>query len=384
MHQDSDLTLAEVLAPVRRRAAFIVAGTVLSWVALLAAIYMVPASYRSEATLLFPDTTNQRAVTASGDVRPPNRPGVSLVVYKKIERSLTDRAAVTANLDGKLEAATLERIPNLASSVSPITTAAIDDVTRLGSGDMITGVRIVVSGSSDEEATRLAAAISDLVKQVLLTEITLEEIEHAMNESSTEREAAAAEKVRLTRVNHSLELVAVDIQRLVRQPVTGSSGTREVVDVREGGHRFLSPGSQIVGIRAEQAENAHAIRLAEELMSRHDLRLRFGRTITDAMSPQFGGSRRYIADLPQFVWKTFNKFLEGQSPDPVARQYLTTDIETLVGRLESFQSRTRLIQSPTVTRQSRAPLAAATAAFLFIFVVAVAVAFDFWARRRPA
>jgi hypothetical protein len=249
---------------------------------------------------------------------------------------------------------------------------------------MITGLRLVLSGSSEAEATRLAAAVAELIKQVLLNEIALAEIENAMNESSSERERAAAEKQRLTRVNHSLELVATEIERLMQQPAGRSTTTREVVDVREGGHRFLPPAAQIVGIRAEQAENAHTIRLAEERMSRHDLRLGFGRALTDGMSPEFGGSRRYIADLPEFIRKTFNKFHEGQAADPVAGQYLRTDVETLIGRLESFRSRTRLIQSPTVTRQSRAPLTAATAAFLFIVVVALAVAFDFWARRRPS
>jgi hypothetical protein len=408
-HDELEVSLADILAPLRRHWKLVVIGTGVCWAILLLVVLMVPRftppTYRCDAALSLPSVippTRQAArvietADSSGLLLSESTPGegpwatgaragIPLVLYKELERALLDGAAMRAALSGKLPPTAVDGIQRgLAEHVAPVPNSPKDDPQKLEKDDTITAVRLSYEAPRADQATEIVGALAGLVREALITAIARQEIGWDARTSDEQVLGIIGKKADLLDVNRSLERLSADLERLKRDmPMSQAAGSRQVVDTRQHGYLYLPPELQLVGAKARHAENEHSIRVYDEVLARHTLRLSFLRRLDERIGRT---GTAVVPDIPKVIGSELQGFLHEPGNSGPETRYLQTEMEALRDELATFRNATQFIQYPTTTRmsgRSHTSLAAALASLAVVFFFAAAFVADLWRPENSA
>jgi hypothetical protein len=399
------ISLADLLSPLRRRWRFILLGTGACWAILLLLVLLTPPTYRCEGTLALPDTSLP-------DISPPTREsnlpllsddrlfdpalkidlpkpaatkaGIQLGLYKSLLQALSDGAAMGSVLRGRLPPPEIERLlRDLGERVSPVSSGARDDIQRLDRYDIITAIKLSYESSSAALARDVVEALAGLVRETLITSVAMEQIEAETLACNSERWRLLDTKIDLLDTNRSLQRLAADLERLVREMPDASAVTpRELVDARGSGHLFLPLRTQLAGTRATLADNEHRMRICDQTLAR----LALGKSFLGRLEQRMKNRTEtpFVSDAPGVISSELQDFLgkEGIANDNL--QYLQSKMETLRDDLAVLRAKTRFIQYPTVRALSRTRPATALASLALIVFIALAFVIDLWRHSEEA
>jgi len=183
--------------------------------------------------------------------------------------------------------------------------------------------------------------------------------------------------------NQSLQSQAADLERLAARFPGAAGPGREVVDVNNGGHRYLPPSAQIVGIKATQADNEHHIRISDRDYAIESLRAGYLHQLAGAVQAEFERtSSHVVSDMPRLMRAELKSFLDQKGPRSPEARVVEVDYNGMIDSLDAFRAGTRLVQYPTLARKAIVPVLAAVGALAtLVLLVAVLVA-DSWQRSR--
>jgi hypothetical protein len=375
-----ELSLADIVAPLRRRGRFITLGTGICWAVLLVLVLVAPLRYHCEGTLVLPDLAKPKSAektTLNGWTT--ENPGIPVALYKEISRAISDGAVMQAGFSGKLSPSAVEKLRDrLDEHVAPITSGGNDELQKLGAEDSITAIKLSYVSFSSAGAREVVETLGGMAEQALIGRLAADHVESQMLTVSRDTLAASRQRATLQATNQSLETLTTDLERLSRlNPKGGVAVVREIVDTREGGYRYLPPEVQLVGAKAQYADNAHSLRILDQTLARLTLEA----DVLRRLQQRIGSGPNAVGTDPSLViddlLKEFSR--KGDSNDP-ARQLVETELRTLRDDLATIQSQTRFIQNPTVGIWRWTPLAAAAASVALVFFVAAALVADLWQR----
>jgi hypothetical protein len=400
------ISLADLLAPLRRRWRLILLGTGICWAILLLFVLLTPPTYHCEGTLALPDMslpTTEGNLPLLSDDRPFDPPlkidlpikqkpaptgvpkaGIPLGLYKNLQHALSDGAAMGSVLKGRLPPLEIERmLRNLGERVSPVSSGARDDIQRLDRDDMITAIKLSYESPSAALARDVVAALAGLVRETLITGIAMERIEAETIASNDEKGRLLETKIDLLDMNRSLQRLAADLERLAREmPDSSAASPRELVDTRGSGHLFLPLRTQLAGTRARYADNEHRMRICDQTLARLALRQSFLGRVEQRMKN--GTETFFVSDAPGVIGSELQDFLSKEGLANANLQYLQSKMETLRDNLAILRTKTRFIQFPTVRALSRTPLATALASLALLAFIAGAFVIDLWRHSEEA
>jgi hypothetical protein len=152
-----------------------------------------------------------------------------------------------------------------------------------------------------------------------------------------------------------------------------------VVETREGGHLYLPPLVQLVGLRAKVADDGHEIRVADHIGRVSALRLRFLPSLNERLAwEKLAGPEN--GDTLTVVREELKKFLAEPSVDASDLTTLRLEIENMASALSSASQTTTLVQLPTTKRRPRVPLMLGAAALSVALVLLAALLGESWRR----
>jgi len=362
----------------------------------------IPTPFEAEATIALPNTNTAEdvydrlksaALLSAGDP-PPIReesqrkaPGFSIAAYKKLERSLRDDDLFTHAFGGRLNPREVALLTTrLDQHVRPLTSVGRNELYRLEKEDAITAVQLVVPAPSDAAAFERIGLFADLVRGVVIVNLTMDAMDQLRTQSAAERRRWEQERLQLGYTNRSLQQNVVLFERLVRDvPVSGASG-REVVSVTEGGHRYLSPTLQLIGIRAAMAENEHRIRRFDDLVRLATIRLDFLKQLEGRIEREFKVKRVRLLDDPVALLRDeWRQFAEASPEGPQELASIGAELAGIAGQLESYRTAMHFVQKPGARLQSRRNKVVALAFLAIAFFLVLPFALEQWRRpRSPA
>lgn len=387
-----EISLAEVLSPLRRRWKLVLAGTGVSWAVILLALLLTPPSYRCEGALAVPDVfplpeAGGVLLEDSGPVvrdplrwepsRERRKVGIPVVLYKKVVSTLSDGTVVQPAFAGKLSAKAVERLRHrITEHVSPMTSVGKDDIERLEKDSAVAGILLSYESRSADRSRDAVHTLAWLVREALVNHVAADQVEWDTLVSEEKELSLGRGRAGLSSEHRSLERLTEDLERLARTAPESAPYGREIVDVRGGGHMFLSPRLQLVGARARLAENEHSTRMYDEALARHALRLRF----LSRLRNRAPGGGTFVPDLPRVVDGELRAFFSETGASSPAARYVQADVEALREKLVSLQARMSFVQTPTTWAKSRTPWAAAAASIALLIFIAAAFLADLWRR----
>jgi hypothetical protein len=353
---------------------FIVVGVLASWLAVLLVGLTWPRSYDCEATLSFPPTVSQKK-----DETP--KPGIPIPLYKRFNKALADERTLTAGLKGTLEGPEVHSLLlRLETHISPLTTSPLGDAQRMSREDTVIGVKITHSGQTTERAMKVVTALAKLCRDTLIRALAHEQIELRMAQANEESRLALRERARLEVEVESLTKQDADLSRLLRQfPGAEIGAGRQVVETREGGQRYLPPLVQLVGLRAEIADNGHEIRVAEHIGRLSALRLRYLESLNERLAwERLAGPED--ADTVNLVREELKRFLAQPTAAASDLTTLRLEVENMTSSLASASQTTSVVQLPTVRKRPRVPLMMSAALVCAALVLLTALLGESWRR----
>jgi hypothetical protein len=394
------VSLTELVGPLRRRWRLILFGIGACWALLLLYVLLAPPRYRCDASLalpsLIPPTKTDSDVVVSLGLAPPSagaleaapsrdqepweegtEAGLPYAFYYKLERSLRDGEVLQSSLGQTLDPATLEGLRGaLTGHVSAVATETGDDKDK--KKDVVGAVDIFYVSDSADRSRRVVSALATLLRHEVITGLAREKIAWEVRASDRARLSLIRRKEELLEANRSLEKLAADLERLAREVPTGrTDAPREVVDTREGGHLYLPPWLQLVGVKARYATNEHLIRTYDEALARHALRLSFLRRLDQRLE---GAGAPIGSDLPRIIAEALKEVTREQGSSGAVSGTLEAEMQALGDQMSVFATQTRFIQHPTVGPVSRVAWVGALASLAVVFFVAAAFVADLWQR----
>jgi len=353
---------------------FIIGGVAASWVVCLVVGLTWPRAYDCEATLSFPPTISQKRDEAA-------KAGILLPLYKRFSKALADDRILAKGLKGVLDATQVRSLLlSLDDHISPVTTSPLGDAQRMTRDDTVIGVRIMFSGQPAERTVRVVTALAKLCRDTLVRTLAHEQIELRMAQANEEARAALREKARLGVEVESLMKQNAELSRLSREfPGTEIGAGRQVVETREGGHLYLPPVVQLVGLRAKIADDGHEIRVADHIGRLSALRLRFLESLNERLAwEKLAGPDD--TDTLTVVREDLKRFLAQPSVDATDLTTLRLEVENMASTLSAASQTTTLVQLPTVRKRARVPLMLGAAAMSAVLILLAALLGESWRR----
>ena len=242
------LTVAELVSLVLQRRWLLVTGFLLGLV--LAAIYVAFASplYRTQSVF--------------------NLQYILFAEYKRYSPALTDRDRFIdyATRSEKFSGSELEKIRRLISGsdavgkwihpIFAITKTDIKDVAELPKDpNVFAGVEIDISLNSGELAQKLAVVCGNYVRDFILDGKIQDLVMPGVSSSSTELTRKELDIIRQTFDLEQLKRRRDELKSVAnRYPGSSRETQRQVISTQEGGERYLSPVTQVIGVEAQIVE----------------------------------------------------------------------------------------------------------------------------------
>jgi hypothetical protein len=376
---------------------FVVYGCLAGWVLVLLGAFLIPRDYECTAALALPTINpkqKKQEMAESGvplsvlrelDKEEP-KPGVPLATYKRLEKRLGDEAVLTAALRDQLSPRQIRRvIRDFTKHVSAITTNPRNDVERMTKDDTITGVQVYYEGHPEEHARAVVTVLAGLVRDAFVTTMVLDQIEQQTVRASVDSIQAMGESLNFLAENDSLAIQADQVARLTRESPGAAGSPREVVDVKEGGYRYLPPPTQLVGIRATEAYNAHKARLRAREAKLARLRLAYFGRLDERLRAEFQKAGRQVVSDPSAVMREeLAGFLQGRTATDPEVGFVRQEVEGMAEMIATFGRGARVVQLPTAKARPRALPALAAALAVPLLLIAAALVGESWKRYHAA
>lgn len=381
---------------------FVVYGVLAAWAGILAAALLVPRSYVSTAAVSLPDLfvpPKEKDEVRPQEEKTPvtalalyerldrneawKRTGVSIAFYREMERILSDGAVLGAGLKDQLDSSEISTlISHFGEHFTPLTTNPHNDIQRISGGDGVTAVVVSYTTHPPERSRDVTQALVELVRQAFVTTLARQEMRQLMLVSSRSAAQARQDFMNLAHANESLEKQALAMDRLLQEAPAARGPQPQVMVNTEGrGYLYVSPASQLVGVKAGIAENAHLMRTFQREAAIEELRVALLRRVDARLQ---GGSAldgsRTPPDIPGILRTELEGFLKGKTGEEV--EYVRAQTLSLCDVLESAAAAARMVQSPTVYRKSRATLVVGGMMVTLVLFVCAAIVVEAWKRSQ--
>lgn len=395
----SESAWADYLGTIVRSWRFVVYGTLAVWVAILAAAFLVPRSYVSTAAVSLPDllVAKEKDEQKRPEEKKPvaalllyrrldrsdafRRTGVSIAFYKEMERILSDGAVLGAGLKDQLDASEIGKlIDNFEDHFTVLTTNPRNEIQRIDREDGITGVVVSYTTHPPAHAEAVIQALVALVRQAFVTTLARQEIRQQMLVGSRSAAQARQDYMNLTHANGSLDKQAHEMDRLMREaPEARGAQPQVIVNTEDRGYLYVSPASQLVGVKAGVAENAHLMRTFQREAAIEELRVAFLRRVDARLE---GEGSRARTDIPGILRGELETFLKDKSGEEV--DYVRAQTLGLSDVLVSAADAARMVQAPTLIVKRRTPLVVGGMIVALVLFVCGAIAIESWKRGQAA
>ena len=397
----SDAPWTDYVATILRSWRLVLYGTLAAWAVILIAAIAIPRDYVGTATVSLPDL-----IVPPDEDRKPNdaaknsaplvpytrldrseswkRTGVPIALYKEMEKTLSDQAVLESALKGHLEPSDIGRfLDKFEEHFATLTTNPRDEMQRIERADGITAVVVSYKAHPLEEARAVTETLARLVRDAFVTTLARQEIRHQMMVSSRGAAQARQDYMNLASGNESLERQVHEMDRLLREaPVARGPQPQVMVNTEDRGYLYVSPASQLVGVKAAMAENAHLMRTFQREAAINELRLSLLRRIEARLQAEGDAARSPLpADVPGIVRAELDSFLKDQTGG--AADYVRAQTLGLCDILKSAGDIARMVQSPTLRPTPRAWRVVGAMGAVLVLVLSAAILVESW-RRRPA
>ena len=370
----------------------VVFGCLVGWALVVVGVLTIPREYDCYATVALPTVTpkqKKQELAESGVPLPLLReldreepkPGIPLATYKRLEKRLSDEAVLGKGLGHLLNPRQVRRIVrDFSRHFSPITTNPRNDIERITPEDSITGLQVSYKDHPAERAREVVTALATMVRSAFVTSVLIDQMETQTVRASFDKVQATGERLNFLAENSSLAIQEGEVAGLARQ-FAGPASPREVVDIKDGGYRYLSPQTQLVGIKASMAHNAHKARLRERETRLAVLRLDYFRRLDERLRTEFQQSgQQVLGDAPAVMRAELAGFLQGKDESDPDVAFVRKEVEGVADMFATFATATRLIQLPTAKATPRMlPTLVAALAVPVLLIVAALVG-ESWKR----
>jgi len=184
----------------------------------------------------------------------------------------------------------------------------------------------------------------------------------------------------LIHANESLDKQAREMDRLMREaPEARGAQPQVIVNTEDRGYLYVSPASQLVGVKAGMAENAHLMRTFQREAAIEDLRVTFLRRVDSRLQSE---GLRAQADIPGILRGELEAFLKGKTGEEV--DYVRAQTLGLCDVLVSAADAARMVQAPTLNAKRRTPLVVGGMIVVLVLFVCGAIVIESWKRGQAA
>jgi hypothetical protein len=383
--EDFVIPWTEYFAALQRRRRFIVIGTLAAWTLVVVAALVVPRQHVCEATLALPDLSILSIESRQAGVRV--RSGMPLATYKRLERSLNDMAGLHSIFQGRLDNGELRSFQReMRNHVRPLTSATRDEIVRIESDDTVVGVMLSYEDSDPARAQEIVNMLAGMVREILATNFVMDAIDADLLGLRAEAAKTRLHRLMVARTNESLIRQANDLEAIRgRFGDSGGGPGREVVSISDGGHRYLPPAVQIVGVASARAENEHSMRVSDQQSNNLDGRIRFLLRLHRALQQEAqrqGGN--VVRDTPTLVRRELGAFGAGQPANAGVAEFVRLHGNSLADTLDILRSSVRFIESPSLQPRGRLPFVLAGLAASVVVVLLAAFVLDLGRSRTAA
>jgi hypothetical protein len=375
---------------------FVVVGTLAAWATIALLAFLVPKQYECQGTISLPGAAVPMFGTSGVDraTLPPDasalapdrrpRPGITLALYKRLQRALADRAVVEKGLGGRVDAATVQAVLD-GTSFSPISSGPRNDLARFETEDRVVALQISHLGYSPAYAREVVSALASLARDALLTVTVLDQIETDLQASSLLVRTAQERMHDLQGENESLAEEQADIARLVRESPPRPAETLAIIDATGGGYRYLPPQAQLVGIKSKMAHNRSRARQIEREVEIASLHLAHLHRLDQAFRVEFERRGCQLSSDPvKTIRGSLDALPNAEMDGRPALTYLRADLKSWADMLALMHAGARFIQEPTLGAKRRGLVVLATLAASVLFVLGAALLGESWQRHRAA
>jgi hypothetical protein len=298
--------------------------------------------------------------------------GVTLAVYKKLEDAILDTSSLAAAFRDAVPARTIEEIQDEArAALSPRMSGPRDEIKRSASADVVAAVRISNESRDRAHAEHTVQTLAVLLREGLTTIMAVDELDTI--EARTKLVTAESAFMTLAFTNQSLDTLEGRLKAIARDsPGESHAPTRELVNIADGGYRYLPLPVQLVGVKALQADNEHQIRIQEYAVKTERLRIDFYRQFAARFfeGHLVGAPPSIVYDVPKIARRELDAFVSTQK-GPEVENFLVY-ANGFVKALEDHHSGITYLSAPA-SRQLSAARSIVVSAVLALIVSTVAM-----------
>jgi len=256
-----EIDLGAILAAFWKRKNLIIFGTLVATLLAAAASYVIPKTYRSEAFF--------QLGGGGGDKDKIITDGVPIPLYKKSSSQFSSPTRFqeyvsrnTSFTDPEKQEISrkLTEAEDIQKWITPIYAFSKEDSRQLAQvgkdqHNSVLGLNLAFEANTPEQAARMVSFFGEYVRDCLMYVTLFDYISgNAVNARTSLQEnenALSATRFALEQQQKKM----VDIQAILRKyPDAAKIENRQLVSIQEGGSRFLSPVTQLVGIESTVAD----------------------------------------------------------------------------------------------------------------------------------
>jgi len=215
----------------------------------------------------------------------------------------------------------------------------------------VIGIRLTYSSDSSEKATAAVRAMVSLVRDAVMTSLVVDRVSSELQAAHILRSESLVSQLTSTFASTNLRKKETDLRKIASD-FPGASPPQQVVDVGQGGYRYLSPAAQLVGLRSTLAEYEHSVREAERTARVAALKIELFLHANETL--RRAGTVNLVPDVVRVLRSEVEAFVKGHSGDEAEQVKL--EAQVALARLEFQQDNMRSIQEATVTRRGRGSL----------------------------
>ena len=379
MEEVDEIDLGAILAALWKRKNLIIFGTLVVTFLAAAASYIIPKTYRSEAFYQLGDGSVDKGNMITN--------GVPIPLYKSSSSQFSNPTRFQDYVSRNTSFADQEKqeiskkfteAKDIQKWISPLYAFSKNDMRELAQvgkdqNNSVLGLNLAFEAKTPEQAARMVALFGEYVRDCLMY-VTL--FNYISGNAVDARTSLQENENALSAIRFALEQEQkkmVDIQAILRKyPDAANIENRQLVSIQEGGARFLSPVTQLVGIESTVADLRRKVDQLERDREKLTLRVEFFDLVQVALDQEGKQGEPLFQRFKAAETELFaNKDL---SRDTVREVFNNLNIDRQNFERTFYQSY-RFVSDPTVPtqhikpRKSKIVLAAFfVSAFFFLFL----------------
>ena len=282
MEEVDEIDLGAILAALWKRKNLIIFGTLVVTFLAAAASYIIPKTYRSEAFYQLGDGSVDKGNMITN--------GVPIPLYKSSSSQFSNPTRFQDYVSRNTSFADQEKqeiskkfteAKDIQKWISPLYAFSKNDMRELAQvgkdqNNSVLGLNLAFEAKTPEQAARMVALFGEYVRDCLMY-VTL--FNYISGNAVDARTSLQENENALSAIRFALEQEQkkmVDIQAILRKyPDAANIENRQLVSIQEGGARFLSPVTQLVGIESTVADLRRKVDQLERDREKLTLRVEF-------------------------------------------------------------------------------------------------------------